>query len=528
MGKTWDYRALYQLSRALHNQKLDKSKQLNKTLTTLGDIFDVTQGCVVTFNDDDSIDRAYVLDVSRKIPNEFWNTMLMQGVIGFVYHSRRTVNIRNIDTDPRWMLTGRIPETGSAIGVPLRNDFNVFGAILLMHPAVDYFDDNAVSMLEEIASLVSTAISNSAEYDAAQTGDTRYEHLFNGTAIPIVLTTLDGNILDANPYTCDFLEYKREDLLGLPITTIHGISESISEDGRFHDLPVNEERTFNATAFKHDRNEIPVSIRARRIRLRGRDVVEWVLQDATDHMQLEQLRGDLSAMIYHDLRGPLHSINGSINRLGKVLANHENPAVLTLLQIAIQSTRQLRRLVDSLLDIRRLEDGKAILDRQPMELRVLLADAAQLVQQIAFEAGQKIRFELENDLPLVVIDGDMMVRVVINLLENATKYTPEGGVIMLGATIDHEARFARVFIRDSGPGIPYNMQHQIFDKFNRVKYHNAPPGIGLGLAFCRLAVEAHGGTIWVESEPGNGAEFIFTLPLDVKPEATDTSEMVRV
>ena len=528
----WDFEALYTLSRMLHDQRLDKSLILQKMLTTIGDIFDATYGCVVTFKDDDTIEEAFVLDIGNQLKEDFWQTLVTHGLLGFVYHSRRTVNVHSIASDPRWSFVRSGPKDGSAIGVPLKNDFNVFGALILMHPAVEYFTQSDIHMLEEVASLASIAITNATNFNAAQTGDTRYEHLFDGSVVPMLLTSLDGTILEVNPKMCDFLDYSRKQLLNQPISVVHGISDSLMLNGKLEGVTFEQEHSYNTLAIKQDRAEIPVSVRARRLRLRGRELVEWVLHDATTQMELEQLRGDLSAMVYHDLRGPLHTINGSINKLGKVLANHENPAVLTLLQIGIQSTRQLRRLVDSLLDIRRLEEGKAILDQQPMELRVLLADAVQLVQPIALESGQKIRFNLDNNLPMVMIDGDMMVRVVINLLENASKYTPDDGEIILSARLAESDNGAEkhvlITIADSGPGIPHNMQQRIFDKFNRVKYKDAPRGIGLGLAFCRLAIEAHGGTIWVESEPGNGAKFIFTLPLEIMPHTTDSSEVATV
>jgi signal transduction histidine kinase len=115
----------------------------------------------------------------------------------------------------------------------------------------------------------------------------------------------------------------------------------------------------------------------------------------------------------------------------------------------------------------------------------------------------------------------MILRVVTNLIENAVKYTPHGGFIKLGAEV--QDNMVRVSVADSGPGIPQNMQNQIFDKFSRIKYNGAPKGVGLGLAFCRLAVEAHGGRIWVESEPGHGSNFVFSLPLDARMEQAKVS-----
>jgi len=108
----------------------------------------------------------------------------------------------------------------------------------------------------------------------------------------------------------------------------------------------------------------------------------------------------------------------------------------------------------------------------------------------------------------------MIQRVIINLMENAVKYSPNGGEITLGA-LQRDNQVC-ISVKDSGPGIPKNMQNRIFDKFSRVKYSDVPKGVGLGLAFCRLAIEAHGGKIWVESEPGQGSTFWFALPLETQ------------
>jgi signal transduction histidine kinase len=178
----------------------------------------------------------------------------------------------------------------------------------------------------------------------------------------------------------------------------------------------------------------------------------------------------------------------------------------------MRSTRQLSRMVESLLDIQRLEEGQAVLDRRPTSVHNLLASAAELVQPLASESQQRLRFSIAEDLPNVKIDPDMIQRVITNLMENAVKYTPKGGDITLGAVLD--SSLVRFSVADSGPGIPKHMQRQIFDKFSRVKHNDVPRGAGLGLAFCRLAVEAHGGSIWVESEPEQGSIFFFTLPME--------------
>ena len=118
---------------------------------------------------------------------------------------------------------------------------------------------------------------------------------------------------------------------------------------------------------------------------------------------------------------------------------------------------------------------------------------------------------MPTETPPVLVDGEMIRRVLINLLENAVKYSPPDAEISMGADI--EDGLAKIWVQDTGHGILTPDQEQIFDKFTRLNPKGSQKGFGLGLAYCRLAIEGHGGKIWVESEPGEGSRFSFTLPL---------------
>lgn len=511
---------LYRIARELHDQDLNLKAILQTVLSMTGEAIDAKHGCMITFTGGDRIDEAFILGSAENGETErkLWNLLITRGLIGFVHHGRRTIIVRDLRTDPRWPQlpdTPYIPLIGSAVGLPLQKNNTLYGVMILIHREVDYFNRDMVDMLEAIANIASSAIGNAAVFSTAAADKKRYEWLFNDSIVPIILTDLKGNILDANRQACQFLSYEVEKLRQLDITAVHRMGTGPIGANRFESLQMGKEIEFRTTAWRADGEDTPVLVRARRLTFGDQDVIEWVEQDVTAQLELEQLRADLSAMVYHDLRGPLHAINSSLSTLGRLLANHENNAVLNLLQVGMRSTRQLSRMVESLLDIQRLEEGQAVLDRKNTSMHSLLANAVELVQPLASESKQRLSFKLQDDLPYLKIDSDMILRVVTNLMENAVKYTPEGGTITLGAQVVENS--LRISVTDSGPGIPPNMQRQIFDKFSRVKYTDVPKGIGLGLAFCRLAVEAHNGRIWVESEPGKGSTFMFSLPLDAHP-----------
>ncbi|MEL6308609.1 MAG: ATP-binding protein [Chloroflexota bacterium] len=513
---------LYTLAKALHAQHLDTHGTLQTLLMHSGEGIGVHHGCLLTFDVDDKLRHIYVIgsdDISEVQSRATWEAFLQRGFAGHVFHGQRQVVVRNIASDPRWVVDNAlhaIPQTGSAIGIPFSTDNKVDAVLILAHSDIDYFTSERLAFLEEVTEIAEYAIRNLKQHDTfkERTFDTRYEAIFEHTPVPVVLTDENGIIVDANYQACEFLGFQRIVLRGIPFQDVNVVSaEELAE------LDAEEEQHFRTETYDIDGNQIPTLIRARYIELDGSQYVEWVMQDMSVQMELEQLRSDLTAMVYHDLRGPLGSIHMAIVKLAQLLQGHDNPAVLKIMQLGLRSAQQVSRLVESLLDIQRLEQGATMLDKKPSEVHVLLTDVLQLMQAQAESHGITIDLDIPSVEP-VMMDDDMISRVIINLTENAIKYTPDGGHVLLSAERVNKA--VMFTIKDDGPGIPPDMRDSIFDKFSRVKYQNAPKGVGLGLAFCRLAVDAHGGNIWVESDGKNGSSFIFTLPV------TEDNELTQV
>jgi signal transduction histidine kinase len=182
-----------------------------------------------------------------------------------------------------------------------------------------------------------------------------------------------------------------------------------------------------------------------------------------------------------------------------------------LLNIAKRSGKRLQNLINSILDISWLETGQAMLKTQATDPAPLLREAVEFVSPQAEVGEIDLSASFAETLPQVEIDSDMILRVILNLLDNAIKFTQVGGKVNLTATVVDTA--IEVAIADNGPGIPPSQIPTIFEKFTRVRRENGPKGTGLGLTFCHLAVKAHGGNIWVESKLGRGTTFRFTLPI---------------
>lgn len=242
--------------------------------------------------------------------------------------------------------------------------------------------------------------------------------------------------------------------------------------------------------------------------------------------ELQRLRQETTELIIHDLRNPLSAIAISLKMLTLVLpeavlqANHE------LLEIAQTSAQRMQRLVDSLLEVSRMETGEARFDMQSFNLGPLLHDIVQR-NAILARKGVKIDTEIPFDLQ-VIADRERIERVLVNLLDNALKYTPENGRIWVQA--GQSADSVWVSISDTGPGIPAVDRERIFERFTQGAGDKLKRrGFGLGLAYCRLAVERHGGRIWIQDGPnGVGSRFVFTLPLEQAPDRTPNPSLEAI
>lgn len=248
------------------------------------------------------------------------------------------------------------------------------------------------------------------------------------------------------------------------------------------------------------------------------------LSDEAEHTRLaietERLRNALLSSVSHDLRTPLASITGAVSSL---LESELDPASRReLAQIAYEEAEHMNRLISNLLDMTRLESGSLTAHKEWQPLEEVVGTAlARLDKQLH---GHPLKTAIPFDLPLVPLDSVLIEQVLLNLLENAIKYAPSGSSLTLSAHADQAK--VTVDVADRGPGLPAGSEQRIFDKFYRAQLTSAP-GIGLGLTICRGIVEAHGGHIWAENQPGGGAVFRFTLPLDGSPPAIDRESQER-
>jgi two-component system sensor histidine kinase KdpD len=231
----------------------------------------------------------------------------------------------------------------------------------------------------------------------------------------------------------------------------------------------------------------------------------------------ERLRNAILAAVSHDLRTPLAVISGAAGSLawseGRLAEEARRDLILTIHEEA----ERMNRLANNLLEMGRLQSRSITLRREWQPLEEVCGAA--LYQLESSMQGREVLLRVPEDLPLVAIDEVLIERVLVNLLENALRYSPAGTPIELVASARREEMTVEVL--DRGPGIPAGEEEQVFDKFFRGETARSRHGVGLGLAVARAIVEAHGGRIWAENRDGGGAAFRFTLPIGGEPPALD-------
>jgi NtrC-family two-component system sensor histidine kinase KinB len=399
--------------------------------------------------------------------------------------------------------------TKAVLCAPIHYRGQVIGTLEAINPKDGDFTQDSLLILTGIANLAGTAIRHAQLFEQLQAAHQRYQDLFEDSIDPIIITNWNGEILEANRKAELTSDYLKEALRSMRIDQIHQVDRDLLGKD-FNQLHEGKTLSYESSLRTASGHEVPIKVYVREIMTEDESRLQWILRDITEQKKLDTLRDDLTSMIYHDLRSPLANVVSSLDLLETMLPS-EDTAMKSLLDISLRSTERIKRMTESLLDLSILEAGQPIGKRIPARVNDLIYEAVEAIESTINNKNQSISYKVYDNLPNVLVDQDMIRRVITNLLENASKYSPSGSNIEVGAKqLGDQVQF---WIQDHGQGIPASEHERIFNKFTRLKTDNGPKGLGLGLAYCRLAVQAHGGNIWVESELGTGSRFCFTLPI---------------
>ena len=435
-----------------------------------------------------------------------------QGIVGWAVQNDQSIIVPNIEQDPRYSREVNISKgyrTKSIACAPIRVDGDIIGSLEAINPREGIFSTDALTVLNSLASLAGTAIRHAQLFEELHAARERYHDLFNNNIDPMLITDWKGAIIEANQQATIFSGYSKEVLQKKHINELHILNHN-TVGKNFKYIASKESVSYESKLFTVNSIEIPIQVHALLVVIDGMQHLHWTFQDITNRKEVEQLREDLFSMIYHDLRSPLSNVISSLDIMEGMLGLEDDDTVSSLFDIAVRSTNRINRLTSSLLDINRLEAGQSVANLSPTSPTDLIQASLQAVLPAANNKKQEIVCNLRDDLPDIEVDEYMIQRVLINVLENAIKFSPADEKIIIG--VRSEGNNIIFWVDDSGPGIPKEQYSHIFEKFVRLHDGTKVAGIGLGLAFCRLAVEGHDGRIWAESAPKGGTRFAFSIP----------------
>jgi NtrC-family two-component system sensor histidine kinase KinB len=496
---------------------LDVEGVLRSLMTQVRDYFQVEAASAALLEEGtgDLVFRVAVGKASREVIG--LRLMPGQGVAGWVVQTGKPTVVPLAHSDERFY-SGIDDKTDfftrTMLVVPIKVEGHPIGVIEALNPAAGTFDEDAQRLLLAVADLAAVAINNAELYERVRQAERRYESLFNESADSIIVLDLEGSILNVNQQVIEVLGRRHEDLVGADFCDALGMEQEQCWEAIRQIRQGQHSVTEMRLEVRGPSGAEPCILEAHmaKIDYGGREAIQWVGHDVSERVALEQMREDLTHMIIHDLRNPLGSIMSSIQLIRTAIVERDRTLpIMKLLGIAMRSGQKLYRLIDSLLDMGRLESGETELKRTSVSPEALVREAVEQIHPLALSRGQTLETQVAPDLPAVLADGDMVLRVLTNLMDNAIKFNlREGRTTVKAERVGEEIRFA---VMDTGPGIPPESRQRVFDRFTRLESAEGIKGTGLGLAFCKLAVEAHGGRIWVESELGRGSRFYFTLPV---------------
>lgn len=510
----------------------------------LNEYFRVEAGSLL-MRDDHSGDLEFVMTLEAGIEKLAGVTVPRgQGVVGYVAESQHFAIVTEPSQDPRFY--SKISErtgykTRSILCVPMIVKGRTIGVIELLNKREGDFTEEDANRLMRMAATIGVAIENARLFQQVVNGRERLEAILNSNKDGILMAEMHGAIMIANPRAAQIFEMSQDELIGQQLSDILSRLRTQAVD-------VTVPTWLNENSLASDMVEMefnaPYHYYLRQISLPVRDIQATVigqltlLQDISGERELAQLRDDYTGMLVHDLRAPLTAIMNGIMMVRRGLGGTVSSQQDELLGIAYQSSQSMLEMVNTLLDISKMEQGRLELDISSVSPYAIVEETLDRLRASATNNNVTLVHQLPESLPMLEADHEKAVRILQNLLDNSIKFSPNGGEVTLGVSYIYSSNDGQkpeikveasvpvpvaipeldgnelmlFWISDQGPGIPPQYQSRIFEKFGQIRGRKVR-GTGLGLTFCKLATESHGGSIWLESVEGEGTTFVLTLPV---------------
>ena len=532
---------LYEVSHTI-NESLDWRHTLRAVMNSVIRLTDAERGMILAYDQDDEL-QIEIKSNGTDEPFTEADVEFSYSIVERALQRQRPILTTNAQVDPRFSRSESIIAYGlrSILCAPLLEDDRLLGVIYLDNRAqAGVFTQDDLKLLSRFARRASTAIANA--HQLRRTNEQLAERVRE-------LTLLQEMARDLN----SSLRFDRvmERSLAWAVaagSADYGAIGLVAEEGLRWVSVVGEMRPDTAFAMRAIQQRSPLLegnrlvlplLRKERpigaVYLRTKRGVEFenrldfVIQVADNAAiavenarlyealrQTNDAKSEFVSLVSHELRTPMTSIRGYADMLTQERAGALNTQQQAFVETIQRNAERMHILVSDLLDISRIETGRLELSVEATEIRTSVDRALETVTEIIRERNHKLAIDVQTSLPDALVDPDRLTQVFINLLSNAAKYTPEQGRITVDVTYsEKDPDFIRCAVSDNGIGIGIEDQVKLFAKFYRVdrpEVHEQP-GTGLGLAITKNLIELQGGRIWLQSEPGAGSTFYFTVPV---------------
>lgn len=426
--------------------------------------------------------------------------------------------IPTLAMDPRYIAPSPAARLRSGIWVPLKVKDRSIGALAALSAHANYFGQEDQSLLQEIAPLVTFALRSAMLYEEIRREGSRVGAIINSMPEGLLMLDIDFKVIMSNQ------SFERQWRLESPVRPGADLVRDIVPQlvDRLSDpKPMLDFYQSCATAQSGAVGPVEVELKGRRflkiisfpVEQPDRPHAGLVIlhQDITEQRNLEELRQEFVGMLSHDLRNPLSAVIATLDLALDGSLGPLNNDQRQFLGNAMNDSRRMLEMLNDFLDGYKYDAVELKLEKTEFDISQLVARAIDDFSPLASERQIQLSQE-EPAVHMVVGDEGKLNRVVSNLISNAIKFTPRGGRVTL--RVQRHPRATEVSVTDTGEGIPEDEREKIFEKFYQVEKRRLgrKAGTGLGLPLCKKVVEAHGGAIWVESTPGQGSRFAFTIP----------------
>lgn len=520
-------------------QSLDLNAILNTAVTEVKQTLQVDRAAIYRFTPDwsgdfvvESVDPQWVKLVEPAVP-QIWEDTYLQETQGGRFRNKETFAIADIYTAGLHLCHIKLLEQFQARAytiAPIFSGEHLWGLLAIyQNTKPREWQSWEIELLEQISSQLAIAIQQSQLYTqlqielqerqqaeaAIREAERRWRALLDNVQLIVVGLDASGNVNYINPFFVSLTGYTNEEVLGK-----NWFEKFLPRFDR-QSIETDSLKLLNHKVHPYYRNAILTKSGEERF-------IAWnntTLQDAdgtvigsisigediTERNKIEQIKDEFIGIVSHELRTPLTAIQMSLGLLKTGIYNKKPEKSQRMIEIALLDTNRLVHLVNDILDLERLESGRAFLDKTLCKAADLMQQAVDGIQAIATQ--QQISLIISPTDAEVWATADAILQTLTNLLSNALKFSPVGAAIHLSA--ENQTDCVLFQVRDRGRGIPADKLELIFGRFQQVDASDSREkgGTGLGLAICQSIIERHGGKIWAESILGEGSTFFFTLPL---------------